>query len=326
MPRFPLIAICALTALLCVGCSYENETLTQPVKAPYAAFAEGFIASTTPMGWIGEYLIRQKEGLTGHPDALSYPYNSCLWAGEISRNSEEYGSAWWRYEQTAYYSDGLLRLGYLIADKDFIDKGEAGVEYTLEHADRDGKLGMHGFSSDTDGREGKIQLWPQAVYFRVMQAYYDATLDPRIPLALERHYLNFTPQQTSSWRNIMNVEGILWTYLRTGNPALLTLAEGAWKEGDFELNEEVCMSEEHLHIHGVTCCETIKIPMLLYACTGNRHYLDVALKVEEKLEREACFRTVFPPAPSTLSGGLPTAATRPATSPTLHGHWAISLS
>lgn len=55
---------------------------------------------------------RQHDGLTGHPEALSYPYNSCLWAGEISRSDESYGDNWWRYEQTAYYTDGLLRLGY----------------------------------------------------------------------------------------------------------------------------------------------------------------------------------------------------------------------
>lgn len=48
--------------------------------------------------------------LLGHPEAMAYPYNTCLWNGEIRRNSEEYGDDWWRYEQTAYYTDALLRL------------------------------------------------------------------------------------------------------------------------------------------------------------------------------------------------------------------------
>ena len=73
------------------------------------AFQEGLIGDITPKGWLLEFLQRQKTGLTGHPEALSYPYNTCLWAGEIPRNGN-YGEDWWRYEQTAYYTDGLLRL------------------------------------------------------------------------------------------------------------------------------------------------------------------------------------------------------------------------
>ena len=38
-----------------------------------------------PQGWIMEYLQTQKEGLTGHPEALSYPYTTNLWDGEIPR-------------------------------------------------------------------------------------------------------------------------------------------------------------------------------------------------------------------------------------------------
>ena len=34
-----------------------------------------------PQGWIMEYLQTQKTGLTGHPEALSYPYTTNLWDG-----------------------------------------------------------------------------------------------------------------------------------------------------------------------------------------------------------------------------------------------------
>ena len=89
-------------------------------------FQEGLIADITPKGWLLEFLQRQKSGLTGHPEALSYPYNTCLWAGEIPRNGD-YGQDWWRYEQTAYYTDGLLRLGYLLDNEELISIGEQGI-------------------------------------------------------------------------------------------------------------------------------------------------------------------------------------------------------
>ena len=95
-------------------------------QAPYAQFQGGMIGCIEPQGWIEEFLHRQQTGLTGHPEAMSYPYDSCLWAGEIGRNTETYGSDWWRYEQTAYYTDGLLRLGYLLGDREMIAKAEEG--------------------------------------------------------------------------------------------------------------------------------------------------------------------------------------------------------
>ena len=131
------------------------------VRAEFA-FQEGLIADIKPKGWLLEFLQRQKTGLTGHPEALSYPYNTCLWAGEIPRNGD-YGQDWWRYEQTAYYTDGLLRLGYLLDDEELITKGEQGIKYTMAHPQSNGRLGSSVISS----------LWPQAVFWRAMKAYFD---------------------------------------------------------------------------------------------------------------------------------------------------------
>ena len=52
----------------------------------YSVFTDGMIKDITPKGWLLEYMQRMKEGMTGHPEALSYPYNTCLWAGDIPRN------------------------------------------------------------------------------------------------------------------------------------------------------------------------------------------------------------------------------------------------
>ena len=122
---------------LASGCA-GNKLSQQPVPeyvpaAPYAVFSEGMIGNITPEGWLAELLKRQNEGLTGHPEAMAYPYDSCLWAGELSRDSESRGSDWWRYEQTAYYLDGLVRLGHLIDDQKLLDVWHENIEYVLAH-------------------------------------------------------------------------------------------------------------------------------------------------------------------------------------------------
>lgn len=245
------------------------------VKAQFS-FQEGLIADITPKGWLREFLERQRTGLTGHPEALSYPYNTCLWAGEIPRNGD-YGQDWWRYEQAAYYTDGLLRLGYLLNDESLIQKGESGIRYTLAHPQSNGRLGSSVISS----------LWPQAVFWRAMKAYADVHGSSTIKTALRRNYASMNNSDlTTGRRHILNLEGLLWYYGESGLSSVLTKAETAYKTGGFEFDAAEAGSPEYTHLHGVTYCEMLKVPLLLYAYSGKQEYLDIALNAERKLERD----------------------------------------
>lgn len=288
-------------AAACCKVSTPDVGSARIAAAPYGAYSEGLLGSIEPQGWLKEYLQRQADGLTGHPKALSYPYNSCLWAGTITREGS-HGSGWWRYEQTAYYTDGLLRLGYALGDSTLIAKGEEGVNYTLAHATQDGILGVH---DDYMLAGDKYSQWPHAVFFRVMQAMYQATGDERIPAALEKHYLGF-PVEAYISRSAINVEGMLWTYALTGNQALLDLAEATWEQGDFYMNQERCLGDEKLVEHGVTICEEMKIPALLYSYTGKQVYLDAALHADYLLESVNMLPDGVPSSAEWLGGQDPT--------------------
>ncbi|MCR5750974.1 MAG: glycoside hydrolase family 97 catalytic domain-containing protein [Kiritimatiellae bacterium] len=274
--------------------------------APSAKFEDGMLSKTRPAGWLAEVCRLQAEGLGGHPEALSYPYDTCLWAGEIPRMGR-HGQDWWRYEQTAYYTDGLIRLGYATGNESFIEKGVAGIEYTLANAAPDGHLGH---PSLWDAASYKLKdgfdMWPLAVFFRVMKAKYDASPDERIPAALRRNFLNYDSKHVSRLRNIVNVEGLLWTYAHTGDKRLLDLAEEAWNlrrplppEKKNELAPQNCSNDDAIHMHGVTYCEEMKVPMLLAAYTGKREYFEQAVNVERKLVRDHM-----------LPDGCPTSAER----------------
>lgn len=124
-----------LVPVLAVSCSNGYvEPKAAAVPAPdYAAFTEGLIADIEPQGWLAEILRRQKEGLTGHPEAMDYPYNSPLWAGEIKRDSDSRGADWWRFEQTAYYLDGLARHAFITSDRTFMNVWNDNLEYVLDN-------------------------------------------------------------------------------------------------------------------------------------------------------------------------------------------------
>ena len=110
MKRLTFI-LAILGGMLLTGCKSDAPAVqAADVPAPsHAVFEEGLIADIEPQGWLLEMLQRQRDGLTGHPEAMAYPYDSPLWAGELKRDSENRGADWWRYEQTAYYLDGLSR-------------------------------------------------------------------------------------------------------------------------------------------------------------------------------------------------------------------------
>ena len=258
----------------------------------FGVYSDGRLADTKPQGWIADWLGRQRDGLTGHPEALSYPYDSCLWAGAIERQGD-HGSAWWRYEQTAYYTDGLLRLGLALADDKLIAKASEGVDYTLDHASPEGLLG-HPCMWDAKNFEispGR-ETWPMTVFFRAMKARYDATGDERIPAALRRYYLNYTSDDYAHYRNLIALEGVLWTYSKTGDTNLLALAEEAWRkapeaeEWAKNLTSRFTDCEDPVFIHGVTMSEELKIPVLLAEYTGKTNYLASALNAMRKTERD----------------------------------------
>ena len=145
-----------------------------------------------------------------------------------------------------------------------VSKAMEGIEHTLGHPDENGVLGNSTLVGIT---------WPMSVFFRAQQAKYEHDGDERIPQALERHYLNFTPQDLAEGivggRNIMSIESILWTYGKTGNKKLLRLAENSRAIQDmFAVDEIAILSEEPFYMHSVTFSEMLKLPLLLYAYTG----------------------------------------------------------
>ena len=308
---FVIIFLCS--AML-AGCrSAAPAVQAADVPAPeHAVYSDGLIADIRPEGWLLEILERQRDGLTGHPEAMAYPYDSCLWAGDLKRDSESRGADWWRYEQTAYYLDGLARLAYLLEDEELLAVWNENLDYVLDHPlpyrkstpkdlvplnarrpmtpEAAARLERMMKIRSADRPEGRLgpdaesMAWPFAVFFRAAKACYEATGDERIPAALEKHYLSYTVEELGMGRGPVNVEGILWTYGLTGNGKLLELAEAVWADGGGDLTQEDCLDDSVLDIHGVTMNEMMKIPMILYAYTGKPDYLEAALKADEKME------------------------------------------
>lgn len=240
-----------------------------------------------PEGWLRDYLKKQAAQLGSKLPEVSWPFKDNYWAGE------EKAKSWWPWEQKAYWLDGATRLALVLGDEKLMRQVYASLDYTLSHADENGYLGPHFFENPV----GNEHRWPQNVFFRGLAALSDATVvsggaeTHDIAQALRKHFLNDKADYGKPERNITNVEGILWTYAHTGDPALLTLAESAWHEyltvasdpNHGDLSELSVYAATPINAHGVTYAETMKVPAILYIYTGKDEYLRFALAAERRI-------------------------------------------
>lgn len=273
---------CGFIFLASLGYAGGDEPVNEPASPPHARQYPVPIAAIHPEGWLRQYLVNQRNGLTGHLENAGYPFNTRGWlADEIPTNSDE----WWPFEQNAYWVDGMLRCGLLLNDDFLIGKAHRSIDYVLNHPAGNGYLGPK-LAANTS----EIGRWIHVVFFRSLMADYEATRDPRILAALKKHYLA-GDYAYSDGRDILNIEIILWTYGQTGEPALLRLAEKSYHEFN-DKNRSSKISDTGFlkdspanNEHGVTYNETAKLGAILYLYTDNEAYLKPSIAAYRKIDK-----------------------------------------
>lgn len=252
---------------------------------PFRSLAPGTVK---PEGWLGLYLIKQAKQLSLHLPEVSPPFTGAYWAGE------ENAESWWPWEQRGYWVDGALRCALVTGDHELLRSAQLPVDYTLNHPFPDGYLGpaLMKNGKEEDPRVDNFR-WPNTVFFRALAAKGEATNDPSIAEAMQKHYLSDHAPYGGPSRDVTNVEGMLWCYERTGEKRLLAMAEKAWADfllsaepGDFEsgdLHPSRVFANTPINAHGVTYIEKAKLPAILFLHTGNTEYLRFALAAQKRI-------------------------------------------
>ena len=267
-----------LVLIILFSCTHVHQK--KEVKI-FSAFENIPITCIQPEGWLKVFLQNQKNGLTGHLEYAGYPFNACGWNG---RDSDRCHNSWWPYEQNGYWMDGMIRCGLLLNDTFLINKALQSINYTLEHADSSGFLGP-----DSLKNSSQQSRWPNAVFFRSLMAYGDATDDQRVIDRLLKHYSDSFPY--TSEREEVNLENLLWLYKKTADTMLLKKAETIYAKAEV-INQNLVTSakgflkdEPSNGHHGVTYNERAKLGAILYMYTGKKEYLDPSIAAYKKLDK-----------------------------------------
>lgn len=240
-----------------------------------------------PEGWLRGYLEKQASELGSKLPQVSFPFTGAYWA------EEQEAESWAPWEQKGYWIDGATRLALVLQDQELLAQARKPIEYTLSHADTEGYIGPEFFEDP----KGDFHRWPHTVFFRSLAAVSDAQAAPRgfagaqIAEAMRRHYLSDQASYGKPIRNITNIEGMLWSYEKTGDPRLLELAEKSWREYSTVAGETLqgdlsalrVFADTPIHAHGVTYIEIAKQPALLYMYTGKDEYLKFALAAQRRI-------------------------------------------
>jgi hypothetical protein len=280
------------SALLMGGGSLLEAAEGDMQTQHYSALRALSPGAVRPEGWLRLLLEKQAAQLGSQLPQVSWPFTEAYWAGKENAEPGK-NDAWWPWEQKAYWIDGATRLAIVLQDEKLMAQARASIDYTLSHAGEDGYLGPKEFEEPT----GNFHRWPQNVLFRGLAALWDAQPAPggtetiEIAEAMRKHFLNDPASYGTPVRNVTNIEGMLWCYERTGDPALLVLAEKAWNDfqagpaidADTDISALRVFADMPIHAHGVTYAESMKLPAILYLYTGKEEYLKFAEAAERRI-------------------------------------------
>jgi hypothetical protein len=273
-----------LLACICLGLSrtyaqntnyISNRTPLQPT--PFVALPLG---SITPKGWLATQLTLQKDGLTGHSEALYSELKAdAAWLGGKAPDSD--------WERPTYYLRGLIGLAYSLHDAELKQRAQKWIDWALNSQAADGSFGP---TTNND-------WWARMPMLYALCDYQEATHDARVVPFLTKYFryqlaeLSQRPlKEWASARAADNVDVIFWLYNRTGDAFLLTLAtkikEQAYNYTDI-FSQNTFITDFHGDFfpkHGVNVAQAYKYGPVFYQQTHAAKDKDAFLKGIKNLE------------------------------------------
>ena len=193
-------------------------------RAPLQAssFIKLPVGAVKPEGWLKEYLVRQKNGLTGN-------------LGEISAWLQKKDNAWlskegegkWGWEEVPYWLKGYANIGYILEENEMIEEAKIWLEATIKSQREDGNFGPKRFNGNNQ------DFWANMIMLYCLQSYYEYSNDGRVINLMTKYFRfqNTVPDKNmlnGYWQKVRggdNLHSIFWLYNRTGDKFLLELAE-----------------------------------------------------------------------------------------------------
>jgi hypothetical protein len=270
------------------GRAADYERAAEPaVKTAFLPLPPGAVE---PAGWLRDWAQAAREGITGHLDEWHRTFGDG-WKGiPIQAPGASADGTGWPIEQSAYWLDGALRLGFILHDEALIKKIRARLDPVVEGVAK-APAGTSFIYWKSAYKPQGFDGWAHSQMGRALVALYDATREPRVLEALVKVYAEYPVNMGGPRADFGDVSGLcnldpmLETYSFSGDRRILdralqavaqaepTKAFEAWSEGRFAPG------------HVVIFYENIRLPAVVYPWSGAPRHLQATLNAFKWLDK-----------------------------------------
>jgi uncharacterized protein len=248
------------------------EPSVKPVFTPLPAGA------IEPTGWLRDWALAARNGITGHLDEWSPVYRDA-WKGP-SPGAPGDGTGW-PLEQSSYWLDGALRLGYILHDDALIKKVTDRLRLVVDGVNSGGNSFVYWKKELPQG----FNSWACSQMGRALVAWYEASGDRRILDALVRTYSHYpVPREQIPFDDVSglcNIDAMLETYAFSGDRRVLDQVLAAVRSPGVAATFRAWADGHYDPGHAVCAYEKLRLPILLFPWTGESAYRQASLRALE---------------------------------------------
>jgi hypothetical protein len=260
------------------------DSARHPVTPAFQPLAPGAVE---PQGWLRDWAVSMRNGMTGHLDEYDSVFQSGWLGQRLGTTGEDSPGEGWSLEQAAYWIDGAVRLGHVLHDVSLLEKILPRLEKIAGAENRNGSYlwWRDKFSWDgTDGAApGEFNLWSCGVLGRALIAQYQATGDRKWLACIERFFATMPSDRLFPLsRASVHLETLYEADRLGADPRIwsgvvdaarrLRRDDNEWSHERYWTNLKPKDAK-----HGVTFHELAKLPVLLFAGTGDDSFKQASL-------------------------------------------------
>ena len=165
------------------------ECARHPVTPAFQPLAPGAVE---PQGWLRDWAVSMRNGMTGHLDEYDSVFQSGWLGQRLGTTGESAPGEGWPLEQAAYWIDGAVRLGHVLHDDALLAKVMPRLEKIAGAENRNGSYlwwrDTFGWAGTDGAAPGEFNLWSCGVLGRALIAQYQATGDRKWLACIERFF------------------------------------------------------------------------------------------------------------------------------------------
>jgi len=274
----------------------QGGTVTFPVekvRAPnYARPAEPAVkpaflplplGAVEPAGWLRDWAQAAREGITGHLDEW-HPTFADGWKGiSIKAPGARPDGTGWPIEQSAYWLDGALRLGFVLHDEALIKKIRARLDPVVEGVNK-ADFGTSFIYWKTDIKPEGFNGWAHSHMGRALVSLYQGSGNQRVLNALVKVYADYPVNMgrlllgdSTDVTGLCNLDPMLETYSYSGDRRILDRALQAIAQPAVDKELQAWREGRLSPGHMVIIYENLRLPAVVYPWSGDPNLLQATL-------------------------------------------------